>query len=166
MKQLFRIILFVTLVTSLVACSTAYHLGDGVVVSEKKIAGRNYQPHEATRAGAVAGGTVGAIGGAAAGGLFGLALGSFVGSTTMLITTLVGAGVGAAIVGATGLAVGGGVGYIVDAANPNVGLYEYSVKTNYAAKPVMVRQYTSGPIPVNSQVHVLETANVISIKAK
>jgi hypothetical protein len=114
------------------------------------------------------GGVVGAAGGAAAaGGFLGLIASAFASQSTgvLLLSTLGGAGVGAVLVGAAGVAVGGGAGYAVDVATPDVGLYQFVVQPNNELKPIKFSQYTK-PLPLHSSVHILEKNDVIFIKQK
>jgi hypothetical protein len=165
-----NIILSILLISStffLSACATQYHRGDGVIISEKKLKSKDYQPHGATKSGAIIGGSIGAIGGAAAGGFLGLVLGAFSGGTApiLIVTTLGGAAVGSLVIGAAGGTVGGGLGYAVDVTSPNAGTYQFVVQPNDQLKPVTITQYSS-PIPINTEVHIIEKDNVTYIQQK
>lgn len=151
----------------LFGCATTYDRGQGVVLSVKKIQGRDFKPHQGTKTGAAIGGATGAVGGAAAGGAAGLAIGALASSTVpaLIAATLGGATVGAVIVGGVGAASGASLGYVMDISKPNAGLYKFVVKPDNNEKPITVTQYSS-IIPVDSRVHILEKDDVVFIESK
>lgn len=166
-KKLFNVLVVCICSIALFGCATTYDRGNGVVLSAKKVQGRDFQPHQGTKTGAAIGGVTGAVGGAAAGGFVGLALGAFgsVAAPVLVVTTLGGAVVGAAIVGGAGAATGAGLGYVMDIGNHNAGLYRFVVKPDGNEKPITVTQYSS-IIPTDTRVHILEKDDGIFIERK
>jgi hypothetical protein len=168
-KKIIALLVCVALTCSMVGCATTYHRGDGVVVCEKKIKDKDYKPHATTQNGAIVGGTAGGVSGAVAGGfagfLIGLPLAAFTTPAVLIATTVGGVGIGAVAFGTAGAAVGSGVGYAMDVNTPNAGLYEFVVQADNALKPFVITQY-SAPIPINTQVHILEKDNLTFIKQK
>lgn len=166
-KKLFTTLIVCICSIALVGCATTYDRGKGVVLSAKKIKGRDFKPHEGAKTGAEIGGVTGAVGGAAAGGFIGMAVGalSSVAAPALIATTLGGAVVGAVIVGGAGAATGAGLGYVADIGNSDAGLYQYVVKPDSNEKPITVTQYSS-IIPIDSRVHILEKDDAIFIKRK
>src|SRR5690606_24805428 len=79
--------------------------------------------------------------------------------------TLGGAAIGAVIVGGVGAAAGAGVGYAADLSKSGAGFYEYVVKLDTKAAPVVVRQYST-TIPRDARVRILEKDDNIFIEQK
>lgn len=163
-----NIITFFTIIFfffTLFGCATTYDHGNGVIIAEKKLKGRDYKPHDATRIGAAVGGGVGAVGGAIYGGLLGLGLGALggVAGPMLAVTTLGGAVIGSVIVGGAGIITGASLGYGVDLSRSNAGLYQFVVKPDSGSKTFTITQYAT-PIPIYSRVHILEKDNTIFLK--
>lgn len=163
-KNVVTLLTIIFFIFPLFGCATTYDRGNGIVIAEKKLKDRDYKPHNATKMGALVGGSVGAVGGAAAGGVLGLGLGALggVAGPMLVATTLGGAVIGGLIVGGVGAITGGGVGYAVDITRPGAGLYQFEVKPEHGSKPLTIIQYST-PIPIHSQVHILEKDNAVFI---
>lgn len=151
-KRIFLIIL----ICFISACSTTHYKGEGIILSEKKISNRDFNPHEGTKTGAVVGGSMGAITGAAFGGAIGFAFGAFAGCNALgaIATTLGGGAIGALFIGTVGAAIGGGSGYMIDVIN-HPASYQYIVQPSYQTKTITITQYAP-PIPAYSKVRILE----------
>jgi hypothetical protein len=169
-KSLIALVTCVIFTSALMGCATTYHRGDGIIMAEKKLQDNDHKPHDNTQNGAIAGGTVGVVTGGVGGGLAGLALGSLltIGSYSLPLiaaTTLGGAAIGALVVGVAGSAAGAGVGYTIDATTPDAGMYEFIVKSATEKKLLTITQY-SKPIPLHTEVLILEKNNLVFIKQK
>lgn len=143
-------------VISVLGCASQ-KVGLGTVVSEAKVADKNYKPQKSTLVGA----GVGAVGGASAGVILGTMAATTLTAATLLtaatfpfsvpfvpIAMVAGTAIGAVGGGATGA----GVGYAVDQHKQGVGLYQYIVKPDNQAETIVVTQYVQKPIAVNSRV--------------
>lgn len=164
-KKLITILILISSTSFLSGCVTTYQRGEGMIIAEKKLSNKDYKPHQATKTGAAIGTSVGTFIGAIPGGLVGFVIGAL-GTNSIPITivcTAAGGLAGGLMVAVVGGTLGGAAGYAVDISKSDVGMYEFTVKTNQGGKPLIIKQYSS-PIPLHTKVHILEKDNVMTIK--
>lgn len=154
-------ILFIALSGVLTGCASTKNMGYGTIVSEKKIADKDYKPKQGTivgaEVGAGAGGATGAYIGAATGLAAGaiLTVGTFgIGAVYIPVFTLFGAVTGGVIGAAAGGATGASVGYASDVYSQGVGVYEYTVKPDNQKENISVTQYVNTPLAKKSRVEI------------
>jgi outer membrane lipoprotein SlyB len=149
----------------LISCTTT-HIGNGTIVAEKKLDEKDIRLNQNAKKGSQIGATIGSISGGVYGGIVGLFVGAITTNSVGVaaVTTALGT-VGGALVGGAALgAAFGGIGSAIDASKPNVSLYEFTVKSDDTQKNLIITQYSSTPIPLQSRVQILAKGETLTLK--